>query len=77
MFKLYLALEQYGEAARTAVLIAWEEQSSGNYRNAHDVLLQMYIGMLILLHCTIMLPILSVLHIINGEWMSDITDSLS
>lgn len=46
MFKLYLALGQYREAARTAVLIAKEDQTAGNYRNAHDTLFCMHSGML-------------------------------
>lgn len=42
LFKLYIALKQFPEAARTAVIIAREEQSAGNYRNAHGVLFQMH-----------------------------------
>uniref|UniRef100_A0A3Q3ED44 WD repeat-containing protein 19 n=1 Tax=Labrus bergylta TaxID=56723 RepID=A0A3Q3ED44_9LABR len=42
LFRLYMALQQYREAARTAIIIAREEQSTGNYRNAHDVLFSMY-----------------------------------
>ncbi|XP_037530887.1 WD repeat-containing protein 19 [Nematolebias whitei] len=42
LFRLYMALQQYREAARTAIIIAREEQLAGNYRNAHDVLLGMY-----------------------------------
>jgi len=42
LFKLYIALKQFPEAARTAVIIAKEEQVHGNYRNAHGVLLQMH-----------------------------------
>ncbi|XP_053314341.1 WD repeat-containing protein 19 [Spea bombifrons] len=42
LFRLYMALRQYREAARTAIIIAREEQSAGNYRNAHDVLFSMY-----------------------------------
>ena len=42
LFKLYMALKQYREAARTAIIIAREEQTAGNYRNAHDVLFSMY-----------------------------------
>ncbi|XP_064419402.1 WD repeat-containing protein 19 isoform X2 [Latimeria chalumnae] len=42
LFRLYMALKQYREAARTAIIIAREEQSAGNYRNAHDVLFSMY-----------------------------------
>ncbi|KAG8453594.1 hypothetical protein GDO86_000286, partial [Hymenochirus boettgeri] len=43
LFRLYMALKQYREAARTAIIIAREDQSAGNYRNAHDVLFSMYI----------------------------------
>ncbi|XP_067993676.1 WD repeat-containing protein 19 isoform X2 [Melanerpes formicivorus] len=42
LFRLYMALKQHREAARTAIIIAREEQCSGNYRNAHDVLFSMY-----------------------------------
>ncbi|XP_043827946.1 WD repeat-containing protein 19 isoform X2 [Dromiciops gliroides] len=42
LFRLYMALKKYREAARTAIIIAREEQSAGNYRNAHDVLFSMY-----------------------------------
>ncbi|KAM8939516.1 WD repeat-containing protein 19 [Pelodytes ibericus] len=42
LFRLYMAMKQYREAARTAIIIAREEQSAGNYRNAHDVLFSMY-----------------------------------
>ncbi|XP_018591517.1 WD repeat-containing protein 19 [Scleropages formosus] len=42
LFRLYMALKQYREAARTAIIISREEQSAGNYRNAHDVLFSMY-----------------------------------
>ena len=42
LFRLYMARKQYKEAAKTAVIIAREEQSAGNYRNAHDVLYNMY-----------------------------------
>ncbi len=41
LFRLYMALNQYREAARTAVIIAREEQTNGNYRNAHDLLFSM------------------------------------
>ena len=44
LFRLYMALEQYRDAARTAILIAREDQAAGNYRNAHDVLFYMYSG---------------------------------
>ncbi|XP_052278623.1 WD repeat-containing protein 19-like isoform X1 [Dreissena polymorpha] len=42
LFRLYMALKQYREAGRTAIIIAREEQSAGNYRNAHDVLFSMF-----------------------------------
>ncbi|XP_072170705.1 WD repeat-containing protein 19-like [Diadema setosum] len=42
LFRLYMALSQFREAARTAIIIAREEQIAGNYRNAHDVLFSMY-----------------------------------
>ncbi|XP_045115021.1 WD repeat-containing protein 19-like isoform X2 [Portunus trituberculatus] len=42
LFRLYMAKNQYREAAKTAIIIAREEQNSGNYRHAHDVLLGMY-----------------------------------
>ncbi|XP_068176892.1 WD repeat-containing protein 19 isoform X2 [Antennarius striatus] len=42
LFRLYMALQRYREAARTAIIIAREEQCAGNYRNAHDVLFSMY-----------------------------------
>ena len=44
LFRLYMGLEQYRDAARTAILIAREDQAAGNYRNAHDVLFYMYSG---------------------------------
>ena len=47
LFQLYMALKQFPEAARTAILIAREDQTAGNYRNAHDVLFYMYTGTLI------------------------------
>ncbi|XP_066242265.1 WD repeat-containing protein 19 [Saccopteryx leptura] len=42
LFRLYMALRLYREAARTAIIIAREEQCAGNYRNAHDLLFSMY-----------------------------------
>lgn len=41
LFKLYMRLGQYREAAKTAVVIAREEQNLGNYRNAHQLLFGM------------------------------------
>ncbi|KAF4071641.1 hypothetical protein AMELA_G00275630 [Ameiurus melas] len=43
LFRLYMALKLYRESVRTAIIIAREEQTAGNYRNAHDVLFSMYI----------------------------------
>ncbi|KAL7750123.1 WD repeat-containing protein 19 [Sorochytrium milnesiophthora] len=39
IFKLYMSLGQFKEAARTALIIAREEWACGNYRPAHDLLL--------------------------------------
>ncbi|KAL3267293.1 hypothetical protein HHI36_011424 [Cryptolaemus montrouzieri] len=39
LFRLYMAKKQYREAAKSALIIANDEQINGNYRNAHDVLL--------------------------------------
>ncbi|XP_039278793.1 WD repeat-containing protein 19 [Nilaparvata lugens] len=41
IFRLYMARRQYMDAAKTAIIIAREEQVNGNYRSAHDVLLGM------------------------------------
>ena len=50
LFRLYMARNQYKEAAKTAIIIAREEQAQGNYRNAHDVLFNMYqVGSIFLL----------------------------
>ncbi len=38
-----MSLGQFKEAARTAVIISKEEQAMGNYRTAHDLLLENYI----------------------------------
>jgi WD repeat-containing protein 19 len=42
LFKLYMSLKKYIEAAKTAVLIARQQQQNGNYREAHDLLFSMY-----------------------------------
>ncbi|XP_066931056.1 WD repeat-containing protein 19-like isoform X2 [Clytia hemisphaerica] len=42
LFRLYMAIEKFTEAAKTAIIIAQSEQEMGNYRNAHDVLFSMY-----------------------------------
>ena len=42
LFRLYMAKQQYSEAAKTAIIISREEQNSGNYKRAHDVLLGMF-----------------------------------
>ena len=59
LFRLYMALERYAEAAKTAIIIAQSEQEIGNYRNAHDVLFSMYKGKLFIIFP---LSILSVIH---------------
>lgn len=43
IFKLYISLKKYREAAETAIIIAKEEQSQGNYKDAHDLLLSNYV----------------------------------
>lgn len=42
IFKLHMALKQFAEAARTAIVIAEEEQKLGQYKTAHDVLFSMH-----------------------------------
>ena len=37
-----MSLKQYREAARTAIIIAKEDQTCGSYRAGHDVLFDMY-----------------------------------
>lgn len=41
LFKLYMKLQRYKEAAKTAIIISREEQNSGNYRNSHQLLFGM------------------------------------
>ena len=64
---MYMALKQFPEATRTAILIAREDQAAGNYRNAHDVLFCMYSGMLMLVHVWHPLTNSSCSHRIAGE----------
>ena len=42
MFRLYMALGNYPQAARTAIIISRQEQEVGNYKLAHDILFQTY-----------------------------------
>jgi WD repeat-containing protein 19 len=42
LFQLHMALKQYREAGRTAIIVAREHQNNGNYKHAHDVLFNMY-----------------------------------
>lgn len=42
LFRLYMARKQFQEAAKTALIIANQEQVNGNYRVAHDMLFTMY-----------------------------------
>ncbi|XP_004681546.2 PREDICTED: WD repeat-containing protein 19 [Condylura cristata] len=79
LFRLYMALKQHQDAARTAIVIAREEQCAGNYRNAHDVLFGMYAELksqkikipsematnLMILHSYILVKI----HVKNGDHM--------
>ena len=46
-----MSLKQYREAARTAIIIAKEDQASGSYRTAHDVLFEMY--QVIMYNCSV------------------------
>ena len=38
-----MSIGKYSEAARTAIIIAREEQNLGNYRATHDILLEIYL----------------------------------
>ena len=40
MFRLYMAIGEYGQAANTAILIANQEQKIGNYQVAHSMLFE-------------------------------------
>uniref|UniRef100_A0A7S3LUV7 WD repeat-containing protein 19 n=1 Tax=Palpitomonas bilix TaxID=652834 RepID=A0A7S3LUV7_9EUKA len=42
IFRLYLALGNYVQAAKTAVIIARQEQELGNYKVAHSILFDMH-----------------------------------
>lgn len=42
IFRLYMALGNYTQAAKTALIISRQEQDLGNYKVAHDVLLETY-----------------------------------
>nr|CCA16506.1 PREDICTED: similar to WD repeat domain 19 putative [Albugo laibachii Nc14] len=42
IFRLYMALGNYAQAAKTALIISRQEQDLGNYKVAHDVLLETY-----------------------------------
>ncbi|MCP9258311.1 hypothetical protein DINM_002811 [Dirofilaria immitis] len=42
IFKYYISMKMYHEAAKTAVVIATEEQANGSYRIAHKLLFGMY-----------------------------------
>lgn len=42
LFRLYMARKYFKDAAKTAVIIGSQEQISGNYRSAHDLLFSMY-----------------------------------
>ena len=40
IYRLYLALGNYAQAAKTAIIIARQEQELGNYRVAHGILFE-------------------------------------
>lgn len=40
IFRLYMALGNYAQAAKTAIIISRQEQELGNYKIAHDVLVE-------------------------------------
>ena len=40
IYRLYLALKKYEEAAKTALIIARQEQDLGNYKLAHNVIIE-------------------------------------
>jgi len=42
LFRLYMARKHYKDAAKTAVIIANQEQIAGNYKSARDLLYSMY-----------------------------------
>ncbi|XP_016930699.3 WD repeat-containing protein 19 isoform X1 [Drosophila suzukii] len=42
LFRLYMARKHYKDAAKTAVIIANQEQLAGNYKSARDLLYSMY-----------------------------------
>eukprot|EP00055_Hartaetosiga_balthica_P018073 m.128120 g.128120 ORF g.128120 m.128120 type:complete len:1383 (-) comp9449_c2_seq5:5705-9853(-) len=42
LLRLYMATEQFTAASKTALTIARDERTTGSYRNAHDVLFNLY-----------------------------------
>ncbi|XP_039955569.1 WD repeat-containing protein 19 [Bactrocera tryoni] len=42
LFRLYMARKHYKDAAKTAVIVANQEQIAGNYKTARDMLFSMY-----------------------------------
>lgn len=45
IFNLHMALQNFTDATNTAIVIASEEQLSGNYEGAHKVLLKNYLAL--------------------------------
>ena len=43
IFRLYMALGNYPQAAKTAIIIARQEQELGNYRIAHGILFETHL----------------------------------
>uniref|UniRef100_A0AC34QFN3 Uncharacterized protein n=1 Tax=Panagrolaimus sp. JU765 TaxID=591449 RepID=A0AC34QFN3_9BILA len=42
IFRLYVEMHMYSEAAKTAIILSQEEQKRGNYKLARDLLFQMH-----------------------------------
>ena len=64
LFKLYMCSGQYREATKTALLLAKEEQSNGNYDAAHGLLVEMCKNLLSN-QLKISFELLSALHLLH------------
>ena len=64
LFKLYMCSGQYREATKTALLLAKEEQSNGNYDSAHGLLVEMCKNLLTN-QLKISFELLSALHLLH------------
>ncbi|ORX55502.1 hypothetical protein BCR36DRAFT_581508 [Piromyces finnis] len=92
-FKLWMSIGKYSEAARTAIIIAREEQNLGNYRATHDVLLEIYLmltkinskipneieKMLMLIHSYILIKLLLKLdeHMMASRMLIRVSNNIS